>query len=333
MIGILAEEVDNMTLEKTYSTLFNQVQQKIQDVKNEMDLSHIDFPEGKQLRPRLFIISFLMCHPSVPETHSAKTRLINTAVALELLHEASLIHDDILDSASTRRGKATIHTKHGKATALVIGDILFCKSVELIINTIYHISNAFFILKFIVTASNIAKGEMLQQLIQSKEPNAKPSVDEYLKYIRNKTAILFAAACELGALHAGQKRIKALEYWKFGESLGMAFQIRDDLLDLISNEEALGKDIGKDYFTDNLTLPYILGYQSLVEQNLIKNQRKLSDFTKVQKTLEECGAIKSTKEYYQKYFNEAMEKLSKFPNNEAHILLQSIIDKIGDLKP
>ncbi|GAI20612.1 unnamed protein product [marine sediment metagenome] len=79
-----------MTLEITFSTLFNQVQQKIQDVKNEMDLSHIDFPEGKQLRPRLFIISFLMCHPSVPETHSAKTRLINTAVALELLHEASL---------------------------------------------------------------------------------------------------------------------------------------------------------------------------------------------------------------------------------------------------
>jgi len=322
-----------MTLEKTYSSLLNEVKQKIQDVKHEMDLSHVDFPEGKQLRPRLFIISFLICHPLVPETHSARTRLINTATALELLHEASLIHDDILDSASTRRGKATIHTKHGKATALVIGDMLFCKSVELIINTIYHISSAFFTLKFIVTASNIAKGEMLQQLIQSKEPKMMLSVDEYLKYIRNKTAVLFAAACEFGALHAGQKRIKALEFWKFGEALGMAFQIRDDILDLVSNEETLGKDIGKDFFTANLTLPYILGYQSLVEQNLLKKQRKLSDFAKVQKTLEECGAIKSTKEYYQKYFNVAMEKLSKFPKNEAHIPLQGIIEKIGDLKP
>ena len=322
-----------MTLEKTYSSLLKEVKRKIQEVKHEIDLSHIDFPEGKQLRPRLFIISFLINNQSIPETHSAKSRLINTAAALELLHEASLIHDDILDSASTRRGKVTIHTKYGKATALVIGNILFCKSVELIINTINHISNAFFTLKFIIIASNIVKGEMLQQLIQSKEPKKKPSVDEYLKCIRNKTAIFFATACELGALYAGQKRIKALEYWKFGEALGMAFQIRDDILDLVSNEETLGKDIGNDYFTDNLTLPYILGYQSLVEQNLMKDQRKLSDFTKVQKTLEECGAIKSTKEYYQKYFNEAMEKLSKFPSNEAHILLQSIIDKIGDLRP
>ncbi len=297
-----------------------------------MDLSEIDFPEGKQLRPRLFIISFLLSHPSYSNDNSTEKRLVNTAAAIELLHEASLIHDDILDRAEVRRGKTTIHTSHGKATAILIGDILFCKSVELIINTIYHISNAFFTLKFIVTASNIAKGEMLQQLNQLKGKAISPNVKDYLKYIRNKTAVLFAAACELGALHAGLKRIEALEYWKFGEALGMAFQIKDDILDLISDEEVLGKDIGKDYFTDNLTLPYIIGYQSLEEQNLISNQKQQSDFIKVKETLEHCGAIKSSLEYYQKYLNEAKEKLSNFPKNKAHVLLQEIIKKIGDLQ-
>ena len=305
------------------------IEDQLVSIKSNIEIP-FQFSKGKRLRPHLYLASYFATTPDLDYLSRDVNQLIDTATGLELLHEASLIHDDILDGAHMRRGKATIHESYGGGVALVVGDLFFAKAVELALDATNSRSSTYVGRKFVHTASKLAEGELHQQYQRTRNPNYVPKVDEYLKFIRWKTASLFGLSCELGALSAGASRSQALSLWGFGVALGMAYQIMDDSLDLFSTEDVEGKDVGNDWVTGKITLPYILGFSEIQKRGLLNSgSRSKDDVAIVIDVLTNCGVLEKTMEYHQKYFEQAQRQLNKLPDNENRLMLQNILRKTG----
>jgi geranylgeranyl diphosphate synthase, type I len=206
---------------------------------------HLPLAGGKRLRP---CISMFSCEAVGGDIK----KVMPLAVALELIHNFTLVHDDIMDKSHLRRNKPTVHIKFGEPTAIMAGDLLFAKAFE----AMHDISDGPSVFKLVDFGlagciREICEG---QQLDMEFEKRSDVSEKEYLEMIRRKTAVLFKFAAEGGAILGGGTReeIKALS--EYGESLGLAFQIRDDYLDMSSDEGTLGKDIGNDIRNGKKTL-------------------------------------------------------------------------------
>lgn len=209
---------------------------------------HIELYRGKMLRPTLVLLSGLAARgePIDGEALNHKHRVV--AAVTEMIHMATLVHDDVLDEAQTRRRGSTVNHLWGNETAVMLGD--------------YLISNAFHLCSSIGDpAINLALGEVTNtlcegELIQLHHRNDF-GIDEdtYLEIIRRKTASLIGECCRLGAVLAGAERSIVNALSRYGVAMGMAFQIQDDLLDLIGDETIVGKDLGKDLDKGKLTLP------------------------------------------------------------------------------
>ena len=200
---------------------------------------------GKRLRP---CISMLSCDAVGGDVK----RVMPFAVALELIHNFTLVHDDIMDKSRLRRNLPTVHIKFGEPTAIIAGDLLFAKAFE-VMHDISDDSSVFKRVDFglINCVREICEGQQLDMEFERRQDVLE---EEYLDMIRRKTAVLFKFAAEGGAILGGgtKKEIKALG--EYGESLGLAFQIRDDYLDMSSDEGTLGKDIGNDIRNGKKTL-------------------------------------------------------------------------------
>ena len=204
---------------------------------------HILFAGGKRLRPLLLVLSARICG-----YHEDYAKTVSTA--LEYLHAATLLHDDIIDDAILRRGKTVAHSLYGNATTVLVGDFLLARALAICadsgkIKVIHIISDL---------TENMSTGEVHQLM---RKGDVSLTEDEYLEVIRRKTAVLFQAACTVSAViaDAPEEKVKALS--DFGYNLGIAFQMVDDLFDYTMDTTDLGKEIGADLREGKLTLPVI----------------------------------------------------------------------------
>ncbi len=221
---------------------------------------------GKRLRALLTLGSSKLCG------YSDGLRDVNLAACVELIHCATLLHDDVIDQSELRRGKKTTNEIWGNQSSILVGDYLFSRSFEMMVE-----DGDIEILKLLSsTSSTIAQGEVLQ-LQHSNEIDILE--ETYLKIINSKTAALFSAATKVGGIIAKRtdKEKNALEF--YGKNLGLTFQIADDTLDYNSNVNLFGKKIGKDFFEGKVTLPVILVYQ---ESNFNEKQSIKKCLTKKQ---------------------------------------------------
>ena len=206
--------------------------------------AHLISAGGKRLRPLIAIASARICG-------SLGDACLRLAAAVEFIHTATLLHDDVVDGSKLRRGKVAAHLIWGGATSVLVGDFLFARAFELMVET-----GSLRVLDILSKASSvIAEGEVLQ-LTRAHDLNLDQAT--YLEIIRAKTAELFAAAAEAGAVSAGGPDERAAALRDYGLNLGLAFQLADDALDYGGAAETLGKNAGDDFREGKATLPLLL---------------------------------------------------------------------------
>lgn len=234
---------------------------------------------------------------------------------------ASLVHDDVIDDAETRRGRETVKSQWNNRVAMYTGDFLFAKAIEYITavkNTYAHevLSN---------TMVELCIGEIIQ--IEDKG-FVDQTVRDYLRRIKRKTAILISASCELGAISSGadEKTIKHLK--RFGYYVGMSFQIIDDILDFTSTEEELGKPAGGDLLQGNITLPVIYSKNDPAIYPLLKRvfdgDIEEKDMELLLKEIRQSEGIKRAKQVSNMYLQKALHEVKQLPSNSAKKSLQNV---------
>lgn len=251
------------------NTIYQLIAEDLTEVENQLkSVSDIDFPflaelvdyslkdGGKRIRPVLTILCGKL-YEYAPETH----RLMATSV--ELMHTATLIHDDAIDQAIVRRGRPTVNEVWGQDIAILLGDYMFARAGEFAADT----QNLRVIKLFAQTLGIISAGEVNQAF---NAFNPEQTHEHYLQRIYSKTGSLFTLATESGAILSGapEEAIQALR--EYGSNLGIAFQIVDDILDYTSTEEEMGKPIGSDLAQGTLTLPAMLLLERYPEDNPVK---------------------------------------------------------------
>jgi geranylgeranyl pyrophosphate synthase len=202
---------------------------------------------GKQLRPSLVLLSCNVCN-------APADKALYAAAAVEMLHTATLIHDDLIDNASTRRGTNTLNAVYSTAATVLSGDITFAIAARFAALS----DNVMLVKKFAQTLEKICQGELNQML---NGHNSIPTVSEYFRRIEAKTASLFSLCTESGAILAGCSSKESDNAREFGYNLGLAFQIADDVLDFMGTENRLGKPVGGDLKEGLITLPVLHYYQ------------------------------------------------------------------------
>ncbi len=271
--------------------------------------------KGKQLRP-LFVFLSAKIHGNISQSTYIAASLI------ELLHTASLIHDDVVDESYERRGFFSINALWKSKVSVLFGDFLLSKGLLLSVD-----NNEFELLRIVSNAvREMSEGELMQ-IYKSRKLNITES--EYIEIIRKKTAALIAACCACGAKSIGSDEEVVNKMWKFGELLGIAFQIKDDLLDY-ETKGLTGKPSGNDIKEKKLTLPLI--HSLSVSNNSLSNKiiriidKKHKSTQKINDVIEfvkDSGGISYAEEVMKKYKKEALEILSIYPETPA---LQSIRD-------
>ena len=278
----------------------------ISEIKLIPELAHhlID-SGGKRLRPLLLLICVRLCG------YRAESRF-PMATIMEFIHTATLLHDDVIDQASIRRGKTSANQIYGNAISILVGDFLSFKSFMLL-TEIGNID----ILKLISQMGNIMSEGEVFQLIKRGDINL--TEEEYLTIIEKKTAILISAACATGAMmgSASQGKIDALS--QFGKNAGMAFQITDDILDYMARGEEFGKSIGKDLEEGKITLPLIFAIKQSTEEEKNKIKEIITRKKGSQKAAREIirlikkyNGIDSSLQRAAGYISEAKSQLSVF---------------------
>ena len=306
------EEKLVLTEEKIKSKLASDV-----ELVQKMTDYHIE-TGGKRLRALLTLGAAKLCG------YSKGSRDINLAACVELIHSATLMHDDVIDEGIVRRGKATLNKVWDNQSSVLIGDYLLSRCFEMMVE-----DGNLEVLKLLSsTSSKIAQGEVLQ--LQHKG-EVDMLEETYLKIISAKTAELFAAATKVGAIlsNVDLKEKKALEF--YGRNLGLTFQIADDTLDYNSELKLFGKKIGQDFFEGKITLPIILLFQKLnpLEKKLLKEifnkeLRIEEDFYKVISLIKKYKVIEECYQKAQHYINLASNSLTVLKDSKEKEIFKNL---------
>ena len=204
---------------------------------------HIISAGGKRLRPMLVVLAGQACSPTTPDHHQL-------AAIIEFIHTSTLLHDDVVDESDLRRGRSTANALWGNAPSVLVGDFLYSRSFQLMVEL-----DRMDVMRLLADTTNrIAEGEVLQ-LLHVHNPDTDEAA--YLRVIERKTAVLFAAGTQLGAMASGADADVQRKLYDYGMALGYAFQIADDVLDYTADAEALGKNLGDDLAEGKATLPLI----------------------------------------------------------------------------
>ena len=234
--------------------------------------SHIVAAGGKRLRPMLTLASAELCG------YTGK-RHITLATCVEFIHTATLLHDDVVDESELRRGRDTANTIFGNSASVLVGDFLFSRSFELMVE-----DGSLKVLGILSRASSvIAEGEVLQLITTN---DTETGETQYLQVIESKTAQLFAAACQIGAVVADRPKVEEDALEAFGMNLGVVFQLIDDVLDYQADQEKLGKTVGDDFREGKITLPVILAFRRGDEEERTFWRRTLEDLEQTDDDLE-----------------------------------------------
>jgi octaprenyl-diphosphate synthase len=322
----LKKEIDN-----SYLGLKNLVGGKLDDVTqqikyklaseinliHEMTNYHVK-SGGKRIRPLLTLASAKLCG------YKNGNRDVNLAACVELIHNATLLHDDVIDKSDIRRGVKTANSVWGNQSSILVGDYLFSRCFEMMVE-----DGSPEILKLLSsTSSRIAQGEVLQL-------EHKGEVDlleeTYFNIISMKTAALFSAATRVGAClgNNSKKEKDALE--SYGKNLGLAFQIADDALDYFSTKTIFGKEIGKDFYEGKTTLPLIIIFQRAnnEERNFLKEifkkkSRNEDDFSETLALINKYKAVQATFKRAEYFVNVSYDSLGIFSHSQEKKVLQNL---------
>ena len=322
----LKKEIDNsyLGLKNLVGTKLDQVSQLIKyKLASEINLIHemTDYhvkSGGKRIRALLTLASAKLCG------YESGGRDINLAACVELIHNATLLHDDVIDNSDLRRGMKTANSVWGNQSSILVGDYFLSRCFEMMVE-----DGSQEILKLLSsTSSRIAQGEVLQL-------EHKGEVDlleeTYFNIINMKTAALFAAAARTGAClgNKSKKEKDALE--SYGKNLGLAFQIADDALDYFSTKTILGKKIGKDFYEGKTTLPLIIIFQRSNSEERIflkeifkKKKRNEDDFSETLALINKYKAVQATFKKAEHFVNVSYNALGMFQSSEAKKVLQNL---------
>ena len=320
----LKESVEDklvLTEEKIKSKLASDV-----ELVQKMSSYHIE-TGGKRLRALLTLGTAKLCG------YSKGSRDINLAACVELIHSATLMHDDVIDEGVVRRGKKTLNKVWDNQSSVLIGDYLLSRCFEMMVE-----DGNLEVLKLLSsTSSKIAQGEILQlqhkgEVLQLQHKGEADLLEEtYIDIINLKTASLFSAATKTGACisRSNEKEKKALE--SYGRNLGLAFQIADDALDYYAKEKFFGKVIGKDFFEGKVTLPLIAIFQKGNEEEkkflteiMKKEKRTEDDFSEVLALINKYKAVEASLKKAEYFVNVSYDSLAIFPDSEDKKILQNL---------
>ena len=278
---------------------------------------------GKRIRP-------LICILIAKALGYKGNKLTQLASSIELLHTATLIHDDVVDESSSRRGKESIHKKWDNAHGVLVGDFVYSKAFQLMAG----LRNPK-IIKILADSTNIiSEGEVLQLSLKNK---AIISEKDYFEIIGRKTAELFKAASQSAAVLSGASNEVVKTAGDFAYSLGIAFQIQDDLLDYFGNKKLTGKKIGKDFEEGKITLPLLRTIKLTSNQNkktILKliSKKDTSSLSQVIEIIKGSGALKEVQEIYNSYIEDCLSKVSLFPDSIYKIKIQNIVKEVSERK-
>ncbi len=273
---------------------------------------------GKRIRPLLTLACTSIYNGNMQRAHMLAT-------AVEFIHTATLLHDDVVDESKKRRGQAAANLVFGTQSSILVGDFLFSRAFQLMTD-----DGSLDILRVLSgTSAIIAQGEVMQLTTAG---NIDTTIEKYIEVIEAKTATLFSAACEVGSIIAGADTQANTAMAKFGMNIGIAFQIADDALDYNADQEKLGKTIGDDFREGKMTAPVILALEkaNYEERNFwtrtIKQKEQTNnDLATAQSILERHNANEKALKLAETYGNKARQALAEAPDHKLRALLDSLI--------
>jgi len=280
---------------------------------------HLVNSGGKRLRPMLTLASALL-------VGYEGNKHIGLATAVEFIHTATLLHDDVVDKSELRRGKKPANLIWGNQATVLVGDFLFSRAFELMVE-----SDSLRVLKILAGASAIiAEGEVLQLTIAN---DLSTGEDKYLQVITAKTAVLFAAACEVSGVVAGDKTEVSSALDAYGRNLGIAFQLVDDALDYSSQRATMGKEVGDDFREGKITLPVILAYRrgtdderEFWKRTMQRLNQEDGDLDRAIDLLKKHDTLNDTTERARHYGAMAKDALAIFKDSDAKTAMMGIVD-------
>jgi len=316
--------------------IYNEIREEIRFVEQEMrkivldadplikeSSIHLISAGGKRLRPAF-------CFLGGKFYNYDSRKVLPLAVAMELVHMASLVHDDVVDSSLTRRNIPTIKAVWGNKISTHLGDYLLGKSLKLI--STYDNPE---IARILADASvKMCEGE-IQQLVTANKVNQ--TVRDYFYRIRRKTALLISASCQLGAAACGAPRSIQQPLKRYGHYIGMAFQMTDDILDLVADQEQLGKPIGSDLRQGIVTLPliYALGHspgRDRLAEIVALEEKSQELVNEACRLIISCGGVEYARKAVRKYIGRARGELQKLPSIPAREALDKAAEFVGGRK-
>jgi octaprenyl-diphosphate synthase len=285
---------------------------------------HLSSLKGKRLRPALVFLSFGLSGNSKHDS-SADSSAMSVALAIELIHNATLLHDDVIDQSQVRRGQVSVNHRWSNLVSVLMGDFLLANAFKLLVKTgspdlLSSISKA---------TEQVSIGEMNQ--IQESH-NYELDEETYLRIIAEKTASLFDASCEAGAIVAEADQKSREQLKSYGQNLGMAFQITDDLLDWVGQTEKTGKGLGSDLKEGKITLPLI---HTLKESDassrktilrLLENDFNQEDFNQLLSLIKGNGGVEYSCHKAESFGEKALGQLSDLKDSEHKQALENLVD-------
>ncbi|MFT8242445.1 polyprenyl synthetase family protein [Roseomonas sp. BN140053] len=281
--------------------------------------AHLVAAGGKRLRPLLTLAAARLCG-------YRGDRHVGLAACVEFIHTATLLHDDVVDESALRRGQASANALFGNKASVLVGDFLFARAFQLMTQ-----DGSLRVLEILSSASaTIAEGEVLQLVTQNDTATTQ---EQYLQVIEGKTAALFAAATEVGAVVADRPAEDAAALATYGRALGMAFQLVDDALDYSASQAALGKTVGDDFREGKITLPVLLAFEGGTEEERAYWRRVLEDRDQRDGDLEHAlelmhrhGTLDATVARARDYGRAATDALGRFPDGPERRALADIVE-------
>jgi octaprenyl-diphosphate synthase len=273
---------------------------------------------GKRLRPVLVLLAAKSCNVN-SDQHIA------LAAVIEFIHTATLLHDDVVDMSALRRGRPTVNAEWNNPSSVLVGDFIYSRAFQILV----QIGDMKIMDIIADTTNKIAEGEVLQ-LINKHNPDA--SEQNYMQVIQNKTAILFQAAAQCGAMVSNATSEQEFALKTFGMHLGIAFQLIDDVLDYDGNSEAMGKNIGDDLAEGKPTLPLIYALEhadesdaSLIRQCLAQQELAEESLTQVIQIVRDCGALDYTRNLAAVESEKALSSLTALPQSQYRDALERLV--------
>jgi octaprenyl-diphosphate synthase len=285
--------------------------------------AHLVAAGGKRLRPLLTLAAARLCGYA---STAGASRHIDLAACVEFIHTATLLHDDVVDESRLRRGLASANAVFGNKASVLVGDFLFARAFQLMVD-----DGSLKVLAILSkAAATIAEGEVLQLITQN---DLSTTEARYLDVIKGKTAALFAAACQVGAVVADRPESEEAALAEYGMSLGIAFQLVDDALDYAADQATLGKTVGDDFREGKITLPVLVAFlagndreKAFWKRTIEALDQQEADLDQAVRLIAEHRAIDATLEWARRFADDAKRALAIFPDGAIRKALLDVAD-------